>query len=148
MESVWEEFRRFLQARGLKVTQARRNVFEHVCSRRDHFRADQVAKALSSGSRRVSRGTVYHTLALLAQSGLLLTIRDQDPHTHYEFIHPGQCHDHLICHRCGGFFDFQDEQLERITQSICDQNGFEKHSYRLVVSGICRECRGAKTGDR
>lgn len=70
-ERAWRVFARLIKSRDLRITQARRIVFDEVFSRHDHFTADQLAHDLARGRRHVSRSTVYNALSLLVESGLV-----------------------------------------------------------------------------
>jgi Fur family transcriptional regulator, ferric uptake regulator len=142
---AWETFVAFLRARpGARVTEARRRVLEAALRRHDHFRADDLASEVSSGAERVSRGTVYRTLALMVEAGLVREIRDADVHVHYEHVHGHAYHEHLICDRCGGFFEFEDKSLGERLEKVCRLHGFRHRAHRVVIFGVCRACLDAE----
>ncbi len=143
VEEAWPLFVDFLKKKDARVTQARKIVLTQVFSRHDHFCADDLAAELSSGMNHVSRGTVYRTLALMEEAGLVRVIRDTDVHAHYEhtFNHPH--HEHMICDKCGQFIEFSDEQIMELIADSCKDLGFEERTHRIVVFGTCAEC-GAK----
>ena len=140
-EAAWAQFVTFLKSRGARITQARRIVLEGVLVRRDHFRADELADELGAGSDRVSRGTVYRTLALLVRAGLVREIRDADVHVHYESCFDREHHEHLICDECGRFIEFSDPVLERRIQSVSESHRFSPRAHRVVIFGTCAACR-------
>ena len=137
----WEDFVDFLKENECRITQARRYVFDHVFSRHDHFRADEVAAALASGVSRVSRGTVYHTLSLLVKAGMVKEIRDSDTHVHYEHIYGHPQHEHMICDKCGSFIEFCDGDIDHLLKAACERKNFTPRNYRIVVFGTCEHCR-------
>lgn len=134
-EEAWPLFVEFLKEKGARITQARRIVFNRVFARHDHFRADDLAAELASGPDRVSRGTVYRTLDLMTESGLVQKIRDQDVHAHYEHIYGHGHHYHLICEKSGEFIEFSSPAIAREVDRICREQGFKQHFHRLVVFG-------------
>jgi Fur family ferric uptake transcriptional regulator len=141
VEEAWPLFVEFLKKKDARVTQARKIVLTQVFSRHDHFCADDLAAELSSGMNHVSRGTVYRTLSLMEEAGLVRVIRDTDVHAHYEhtFNHPQ--HEHMICDKCGEFIEFSNEKImELITQS-CKEHNFTERNHRIVVFGTCKDCR-------
>ena len=143
IEEAWPLFVEFLKKKDARVTQARKIVLTQVFSRHDHFCADDLAAELSSGMNHVSRGTVYRTLSLMEEAGLVRVIRDTDVHAHYEhtFNHPH--HEHMICDNCGEFIEFSDEKImELITQS-CKEYSFSERNHRIVVFGTCKDCQSA-----
>lgn len=135
VEEAWPIFVEFLKAKDSRITQARRIVFEHVFARHDHFRADDLAAELSSGPNHVSRGTVYRTLDLMTEAGLVQKIRDQDVHAHYEHIYGHGRHHHLICEDTGEFIEFASPAISEEIDRICKQQGFKQRLHRLVVFG-------------
>ena len=141
VEQAWPLFVEFLKKKDARVTQARKIVLTQVFSRHDHFCADDLAAQLASGPNHVSRGTVYRTLALMEEAGLVRVIRDTDVHAHYEhtFNHPH--HEHMICDRCGQFIEFSDDRIVELVENACREHGFEERNHRIVVFGTCKACR-------
>lgn len=145
---AWRQFVAFLRNKGARVTRARRIVLERAAARRDHFRADDLASDLAHGTDRVSRGTVYRTLALMVEAGFARTIRDADVHAHYEYVRDHDRHDHMICERCGRFVEFQEPTIADRVASACRRHGFEQRTHRVEVFGLCRQCTATEaTGD-
>lgn len=139
-EEAWESFVTYLRSRDDRVTTARRIVFERVFERHDHFRADELATDLSTGPDRVSRGTIYRTLALMVDSGLVREVRDSDIHVHYEHVYGHDPHEHMICSRCGRFIEFTLPEIQKLVEQACREHGFVETSHRLSVFGQCRAC--------
>ncbi len=135
VEEAWPFFVEFLKAKASRITQARRIVFEHVFGRHDHFRADDLAAELASGPNHVSRGTVYRTLDLMTEAGLVQKIRDQDVHAHYEHIYGHGRHHHLICEKSGEFIEFSSDVISNEINRICAEHNFKQRLHRLVVFG-------------
>ena len=146
VDEAWPLFVDFLKENQARVTQARRIVLTQVFSRHDHFCADDLASELSSGLNHVSRGTVYRTLALMEEAGLVRVIRDTDVHAHYEhtFNHPS--HEHMICDQCGEFIEFSDENLALLIASASRRHDFQERTHRIVVFGTCEKCRRQADG--
>ena len=133
----------FLKKKDARVTQARKIVLTQVFSRHDHFCADDLAAELSSGMNHVSRGTVYRTLSLMEEAGLVRVIRDTDVHAHYEhtFNHPD--HEHMICDKCGEFIEFSDDKIMELITKACRELSFKELNHRIVVFGTCKDCQSA-----
>ena len=140
VEEAWPLFVEFLKKKEARVTQARKIVLTQVFSRHDHFCADDLAAELSTGMNHVSRGTVYRTLALMEEAGLVRVIRDTDVHAHYEhtFRHPH--HEHMICDQCGQFIEFSDDRIMTIIEEACSDLNFTERTHRIVVFGTCANC--------
>ena len=144
-DHAWDTFVQFLRQRRLRVTESRRIILERTLLRPDHFRADDLASELATGDSRVSRGTVYRTLALLLEAGLLREVRDSDTHVHYESIWKTPHHEHMICDRCGSFTEFSDERISRYLHTACIKHDFEQRCHRVVIFGTCAKCRESVT---
>lgn len=138
---VWREFQEFLRQQGARVTETRRIVLERALTRHDHFRADELAAELARGSDRVSRGTVYRTLALLVRVGYLREIRDSDMHVHYESTFGRDHHEHMVCDACGRFVEFDDERVGQQLKASCREKGFQQRTHRVVIFGLCKACQ-------
>lgn len=144
IDEAWPLFVDFLKKKDARITQARKIVLTQVFSRHDHFCADDLAAELSSGVNHVSRGTVYRTLSLMEEAGLVRVIRDTDVHAHYEhtFNHPH--HEHMICDKCGQFIEFSDEAIMELIDKACREHHFTERTHRVVVFGTCQHCAGSE----
>jgi Fur family ferric uptake transcriptional regulator len=140
VEEAWPLFVDFLKKKDARVTQARKIVLTQVFSRHDHFCADDLAAELSSGQNHVSRGTVYRTLALMEEAGLVRVIRDTDVHAHYEHTYNHPHHEHMICDKCGEFIEFCDEEIMELISKACNKHNFTERNHRVVVFGTCSKC--------
>ncbi len=145
-EKAWHAFVRYLRERGDRVTTARRIVFDRVLERQDHFRADDLAGDLARGTDRVSRGTVYRTLALMEEAGFVAIVRDGDTHRHYESTFGRKAHDHMVCESCGAFLEFDDPRLDERIRENADKRSFCQRNHRLVVFGTCADCEDGEGG--
>lgn len=144
VDEAWPLFVDFLRKRDARVTQARKIVLEKVFARHDHFCADDLALELSSGSDRVSRGTVYRTLALMEDAGFVRVIRDTDASALYEHVFNHPEHEHMICDACGALIEFSDGEIVERIASACEREGFRYRTHRIVVLGTCAACAGAE----
>ena len=143
VEEAWPLFVDFLKKKDARVTQARKIVLTQVFSRHDHFCADDLAAELSSGMNHVSRGTVYRTLSLLEEAGLVRVIRDTDVHAHYEHTYNHPHHEHMICDKCGVFIEFSDDKIMDLITQSCKEYHFTERNHRIVVFGTCKDCQSA-----
>ena len=138
----FERFAQFLKGRGKRITQQRRLIVEQVFSHHDHFDADELMGHLQDliAERKVSRPTVYRTLAELTEAGLIrkMTLGGRAVYEH-EYGYPR--HDHLHCEVCNRLIEFHSEEIERLREAVAREHEFEVFGHRLFVTGICRECR-------
>lgn len=138
----WERFEQFLRSRGKRITQQRRQIVEEVFSHHDHFDADDLMAHLQPqlAARRLSRPTIYRTLAELVEAGLLrqMTLGGRRVFEH-EYGYPR--HDHLHCQVCNALIEFQSPALERLCRQVARHYDFDVVGHRLFITGICAECR-------
>jgi len=137
-------FAEFLTRSGLKFTPERRIVLEEIFKVRDHFEVEDLLLRIRQNGRRVSKGTIYRTLKLLEDCGLVRQVAFTDKHTHYEYVYGHEHHEHLICRSCGQVIDFCREEIERALEEICAQNSFVMESHKVEVVGLCSLCRKKK----
>jgi Fur family ferric uptake transcriptional regulator len=140
--SPTERFAQFLQTRGKRITQQRRLIVEQVFSHHDHFDADELIDHLKQliAQRKVSRPTVYRTLAELVEAGLLRKMA-LGGRSIYEHDYGYPSHDHLYCQICNSLIEFHSPELERIRDAVARQQNFQVIGHRMFVTGICAACR-------
>lgn len=145
LEQAWRRFTTFLKQRGDRATEARRLVLKHALLNPGHFRADDLATGLADGADRVSRGTVYRTLSLLVEAGLLGRLNEGTGADLYEHVTTPGDHHHLVCSRCGRRVEFVDPTVVGRLEHLCTEHGFETDDLQLVAFATCRRCRGTRT---
>jgi Fur family ferric uptake transcriptional regulator len=146
-QSPIDKFREFLSLRGLKITDERLQIVEHVFEKHNHFEADQLVASMKEKGPRVSRSTVYRTLALLVQAGLLRELQF-GTRTAFEHDYGYPPHEHLFCEQCGRVIEFMSDELSRIEESVCRQYRFRATNHRFIIQGVCEECTRANTSRR
>jgi Fur family ferric uptake transcriptional regulator len=142
-----ECFAQFLQGRGKRVTAQRQSIVEQVFSHHDHFDAEELISHLQPliAQRKVSRPTVYRTLAELVEAGLLRSMT-LGGRTVYEHDYGYPRHDHLHCQMCNKLVEFHSPELERIRDAVAREYEFQVLGHRMFVSGVCAECRNRGLG--
>ena len=147
--SPLERFEEFLQSRGMRMTQQRRLLIDHVFSRHEHFDADTLIDQLpSSGAPgHVSRPTVYRTLAELVDAGLLRKFQ-LDGRGVYEHDYGYPQHDHLYCKECQQLIEFQSEELIKLRNTVARDHHFRITGHRLIITGVCLDCSRSKSRTR
>jgi Fur family ferric uptake transcriptional regulator len=147
-QSAEVKFREFLEIRGEKLTAPRRALIQHVFSSHKHFDADELVAELHSTDAGVSRSTVYRTLRLLVESGLLREFRIANRAVYeHDFGYPS--HDHIHCTQCDAIIEFRNEEIRKIRESVAREHGFRAEAHRLFIEGVCQPCqRKAARGRR
>jgi len=140
MKNTELNFRAFLESRGLKLTDERKRVWKAVSARSGHFDADTLLYELRRGGSPVSRGTVYRSIPLLVEAGILRPVAFTERHAHYERVLPARHHEHLICLRCGRILEFHQLRLEKELARACRVNRFYPVGHKVEVTGYCAAC--------
>ena len=141
-----QRFEAFLRSRQLKLTGERLELVEEVFGQAHHFDADQLHMALKQKGKAISRATVYRTLDLLVQCGLVRKSSFGDQHAHYEAVRSNEHHDHLICLNCDAIIEFFRSDLEALQEQICKEFDFRPMHHSHQIFGLCKDCQ-ARTMD-
>jgi Fur family ferric uptake transcriptional regulator len=136
-----EIFRKYLERRGLKLTAERQALFDELFARHEHFEADELLMRLRNKRKKISRATIYRTLDLLVDSGIVGRVRIRESGYRYERMRAGDHHDHLICDDCGRVVEFREPRIESLQDEICERYGFVLLSHSHQLRGVCRQCR-------
>ena len=133
-----QRFLEFLARRKLRLTSQRQAIIESVFSTDEHFTAEQLLEWSRARDASVSRATVYRTLPLLTESGLVDEI---DFGKHYKFYDPNYAehpnHSHIVCLDCAKIVEFESDQIARLEDEISRQLGFSVKTQRLQIAGRC-----------
>ena len=131
----------YLCQKKLRPTRERFVLLDEIMKSNGHFDADQLYATLNSKGLKASRATVYNTLDLLVDCGLISKYRFGDSHNRYEKAFGRPRHDHLICLDCGDIIEFVNERLDKIQKDVCEANKFTLHNSTLQIFGICATCQ-------
>jgi Fur family transcriptional regulator, ferric uptake regulator len=141
-----ERFRRHLREHHQPVTRQRDLVAQVVFLAEEHLSVEAIRRELKHRGARVGTATVYRTLDLLVESGLVRAHDFGEGFKRYEPMAAQADHEHLICQRCGRVVEFANERLERMLPILADEHGFQHQRHRLEIYGVCRECRQRELG--
>lgn len=144
LKTVAEHFRRH----GCRWTAQRESIVRTAFSTHDHFTADELLLRSKKKDPRVSRATVYRTLAVLEQAGFVEGLDAGDGGRRFEHVLGHEHHDHMVCTSCGAIVEFRDPVIEERQEANARSHGFriERHSLRLY--GRCRRCQVRKPSRR
>lgn len=137
-----QRFSDYLQSRSMRHTEQRRRLLDVVFEQHEHFDADQLIDKLPARGQvgYVSRPTVYRTLGEFVDAGLLKKFT-LDGRSVYELDYGYPQHDHLYCKICETLIEFQIPALIELRNEIAKAHQFQVESHRLIVTGVCEECR-------
>lgn len=139
--SLLQETLDTLQAQGFRLTQARRTILDTLIQAGGHLSADDLAEQVHAIEPRIGRMTVYRTLELLCELGVVRPIYQGTGAAHYIFLHEGH-HHHLICNQCHQVIEFDDCAIGEIAQLIGQRFDFQLQGHLLEFYGLCADCQG------
>ncbi len=131
----------YLKEKGkLRATPSRFAVLDEVLRTQGHFDVEGLYYRLITSGVKVSKATVYNTLDLLKDCGLVSKYRFAENTSRYEKAFGRPHHHHLICLKCGDIIEFVSDKLARIQDEVCRDKRFEPQSSTLQVFGSCAKC--------
>jgi Fe2+ or Zn2+ uptake regulation protein len=125
-----------LRGQGFKITSPRNQVVASVAAREDNFTAEELASELDS----IGRATVYRTLKLLLDQGLVCRIVMGDGSVSYRAAHKAH-HHHIVCVSCGATEDVRMNDVEDVLAGVRNATEYDIVGHRIEVYGICPRCR-------
>ncbi len=132
----------FIRKKGLRQTAQRDEIIRHVFSSDEHFTTEELCDRLRAQRSSASRATVYRTLSLLVESGLLQEIDLGDGQTTYDpNFHERPSHNHLICIDCGKVVEFEDDHLDLLNDCLSRRLGFRPVKQTLRIEATCEQLR-------
>ena len=142
-EPVCAIFRRYLHNHKLKFTPERAMILDAALRKDGLFEPDELVTQLKDVTNKVSRATIYRTLAHLQDAGILKQVFFDNKQSYYEVIAGRQVHDYLICVATGKVIEFNSEKLKQLRDEICRQHGFSPLSHRFQILGVSPEAQSA-----
>jgi len=130
----------FMESNGLRITNQRRAIIEAAFSTTEHYTADDLLERARAIDPSVSRATVYRTLPVLVQTGLLRELDLGKGQAYYDpnyATHPN--HNHIICTDCDKIVEFEDYCLDVRESVLAKSLGFRAGTVRLRIEATCEE---------
>ncbi|MEL7624288.1 MAG: transcriptional repressor [Clostridiales bacterium] len=123
-------------------TRQRQMVLNAVLARRDHPTANQLYQDIRAFNPKISRGTVYRNLKILANSGKIhhLNVAGVE---HFDWRLAA--HGHLVCTECGALSDVPLPYEDRLDQILAEQTGYEIAGHHTFFEGRCPACQGGQS---
>ena len=140
LQWFWDGLDAFLLRQQLKQTKQRKIIVTHFLSADKHMDAEELHQITREDGHNIGLATIYRTLSLLKEAGLVIQHTFADGRATYEVSHPGAHHDHLICVTCAKIVEFESEEIEDLQKIVAEKQGFRLTSHRLDLYGICRAC--------
>ena len=131
-----------LRARGQRLTEPRRLVWEVLSSANRHLTAQQIAERVHEANPSINVSSIYRTLSLLAELDLIRESQlGVDGASRWEPAHPDDTF-HLVCQACGEVEHHAGEMVQRVRAHLDGDHGFRATAVELVATGTCAACTG------
>jgi Fur family ferric uptake transcriptional regulator len=130
-----------LKSGNHRSTPERFAVLDAVLQSQGHFNAESLYYRMISNGVKISKATVYNTLELLQECGLVSKYRFGESTSRYEKAFGRPHHHHMICLECGDILEFVSDKLERIQEELCNEMTFSPQSSSLQIFGTCSKCK-------
>ena len=138
-------FAQFIQERGLKTTKQRNTIISVFFGMRGHISVEELLVEVKKANPRIGYATVYRTLHLLVESGLVQERRFGDGLARYEGHSGVEHHDHMICLECGQISEFFNPKLKELQVQLAEENNFEIYRHRLELYGVCKDSKACQS---
>lgn len=128
--------KKVLEEKNISPSLQRVIILKYLQEHKNHPTVDELYNALRDDIPTLSKTTVYNTLRLFSDSGIVHQLSIPGNEAHYDF--EGEFHAHFICEKCGGIYDIDMGNISMLT------NEYDGHSVRnmeVIYRGICKECR-------
>ena len=142
-KQVKDKFTEYLTFHNCRKTPERFAILDHIYSTKGHFDINSLYKSMIDINFRVSRATLYNTIELLLDCGLVVKHQFGGNVSTYERAYGNDNHSHLICISCGNVQEIKDGNLFTHNQQKKIKK-FTVHYYSMYIYGICNKCSQEK----
>ncbi|MZG29230.1 MAG: transcriptional repressor [Nitrospinae bacterium] len=134
-------FKDFLHQQQLNWTPQRKKILEVLLSCEKHISIELLHEKIQERYPSIGISTLYRTLKLLVDCGLVESHSFKSGKKTYELILNVGHHDHLICTQCETTIEFEHPLIERYQMEICERYNFILMSHKMDLFGVCKDCR-------
>lgn len=129
----------FFREKGLKVTSQRLAICNYILFRKDHPTTEQIYQELRNDYPTISLGTIYKTLHLLKELGLIQELGFNEGSVRYD---PDmELHINMVCSKCGKISDYKNENVEKLWSAIISDLRIKPKGHRIDIYYECEECK-------
>ena len=121
--------------KGVKLTDQRKIVAKVMSESHDHPDVDELYNRVSKIDSKISIATVYRTVKLFEESGILTKHEFKGRKARYEELNEGH-HDHLIDIKSGEIIEFVDDEIEKLQKEVAKKYGYELVDHKLELYGV------------
>ncbi|MFP6626195.1 MAG: transcriptional repressor [Deltaproteobacteria bacterium] len=142
MTTKFERFHAYIDEQGLKSTKQRDDIAVWFFSTKGHISVDDIHAKVKRINSHIGLSTVYRTMRLLCDAGLVHERHFGDGEALYENV--VSHHDHCICTSCGKIIEFENPRIEELQDAVASRFGFELHSHKMELYGLCKACQSSR----
>ena len=121
--------------KGVKLTDQRKVIAKIMSDTHDHLDVDELYKRVSKIDSKISIATVYRTVKLFEETGILAKHEFKGSKARYEELNESH-HDHLIDIKSGEIIEFVDDEIEKLQKKVADKYGYELVDHKLELYGV------------
>ena len=136
---MFDKYLKLLKENSIKITSQRLEILKYLDKNRMHPTADQIYNGLKEKNPSLSKTTVYNSVEILKDHGLIQSLTISNTELRYDFKHG--MHHHFICKKCGRIIDINVECPNLGKMLECGHNVEEVHGY---FKGVCKKCLGKR----
>ena len=123
------------ELKGVKLTEQRKIIAKVMSESNDHPNVDELYNRVSKVDSKISIATVYRTVKLFEESGILAKHEFKGDKARYEELNEGH-HDHLIDIKSGEIIEFVDEEIEELQKKVAEKYGYTLVDHKLELYGV------------
>ncbi len=147
VEVDMELLKKNLKEKGYKLTPQRRAIVDMIIEKEgEHLTAEEIYDEVKKNCPDIGLATVYRTVLLLEEVGVIYKLDLNDGCSRYELVHSNEehRHHHLVCNECKRVIEVEDDLLDELENSIQESYGFKILDHSVKFFGVCSECKEEK----
>jgi Fur family ferric uptake transcriptional regulator len=137
------EFKEMLREKGFRFTEQREAILDTIIKYEgSHLNSEDIYNKVKVIFPEIGIATVYRTLSLLEEMGIIYSSYFGDGIVRYELAKKGEKHKHhhLVCNNCGSIIEVEEDLLASIEQWIFERYGFKVKNHVVKFFGLCKNC--------
>jgi Fur family ferric uptake transcriptional regulator len=141
-----DDIKENLKQKGFKLTTQRRAILDVIIENREkHLSSEEIYDLVKEKYPEIGLATVYRTLQLFDEMGIIYKLNFDDGRSRYELYHnEDHQHHHLICLKCGSVIEMEGDLLENLEEAIENTKNFQIIDHNVKFFGYCSKCKQNK----